>query len=591
MKKYRFKKKIMVLAAAALTTIAVVACGKKANEGNTTYIDLKAYYGIENGKYGIIIDGDMAGSGIKIGEDYYLPQTVVADKLNNKFYYDSVNKEVLYSTPDEMLTYQIDDEEGNIVQNQGAVYLKLGFVLQHTNITAEIANSPDRIVINTHMQETETYKATEASKLRNGATNKAEILDNISKNQTLYEVIEDVWYSEYAQMDDLGSINQEEDSEWAYVMTSNGVKGYVERKKLTQGEVYMPVNENGYEDAEYTHKSFEGKVALGWHQILNKEDNDGLSDVIKKADNMNVISPTWYALSGKTGEISSYASKSYVKKAKAKGLQVWALVSDFEKDEAGNYYVSDVITNTASRKRLIENLMKQVDKYELDGLNIDFEKINKDTSKAYLQFLRELYLQCRQRDIYLSVDVYVPMSFNLYYDRAAMGEVADYIMVMGYDEHWGGGSEAGSVASIKFVRNGIYNTIKYVESSRVINAIPFYTRVWCESEKEPTDVSSVLVEDSVVGNYYLSSVATGMEYTESLLKKHKVDATWLDDAGQYYGEYEDDGSLYRVWVENEDSIALKLNAMKEAEVGGVACWKLGLEKKEIWQQIGAFLEN
>ncbi len=267
------------------------------------------------------------------------------------------------------------------------------------------------------------------------------------------------------------------------------------------------------------------------------------------------------------------------------------MVNDFEKDDSGTPYLLSVLDSTQNRTNLINNLIDEVEKYDIDGINVDFENISLAYGKAYVQFMRELSIECKQRGIVLSVDVYVPMSFNEYYGRDDLGEVVDYLMVMGYDEHWGGGDSAGSVASISYVTNGINNTLKSVEASRVINAIPFYTRIWCETPEEKSDGSGTFVEDGINGNYFLTSKAVGMEKAETELAAQNIEPNWLEDIGQYYGEYKVNDALYRVWLEEERSIQLKLNVMKEAGLGGVACWQLGLEKKSIWDLINKYLNE
>ncbi len=79
----------------------------------------------------------------------------------------------------------------------------------------------------------------------------------------------------------------------------------------------------------------------------------------------------------------------------------------------------------------------------------------------------------------LSVDNYVPVGNTGYYGRAEQGRVADYVIIMGYDEHWSGSKEAGSVASIGFVEKGIQKTLEEVLKQRKLSMrYRFYTRVW-----------------------------------------------------------------------------------------------------------------
>ena len=117
----------------------------------------------------------------------------------------------------------------------------------------------------------------------------------------------------------------------------------------------------------------------------------------------------------------------------------------------------------------------------MDGINVDFESLSEDVGIHFLEFLRELSIECHKNNLVLSVDNPVPEDFTSHYDRAEQGRVVDYVIIMGYDEHYVG-SEAGSVASLDYVRGGIERTLNDVPKEKVINAVPFYTRLWTETE-------------------------------------------------------------------------------------------------------------
>lgn len=95
-----------------------------------------------------------------------------------------------------------------------------------------------------------------------------------------------------------------------------------------------------------------------------------------------------------------------------------------------------------------------------------------------LSFIRELSIACRANNIILSIDNYVP-EYTYYYNRREQGIVADYVVIMGYDETLPSSETPGPVASLNFVRKGITDTLNVVDKSKVINGIPFYSRVWC----------------------------------------------------------------------------------------------------------------
>lgn len=190
-------------------------------------------------------------------------------------------------------------------------------------------------------------------------------------------------------------------------------------------------------------------------------------------------------------------------------------------------------------------------------MNIDYEKIYEDMANDYIEFIRELSIECRKNNIVLSVDTYVSQAYNQFYNRKGISEVADYLVIMGYDEHWAGDSEAGSVASLPYVQKGINEVIEYAPADRVINGIPFYTRIWTET-KEGAGSEGTYVEDAVNGNYWLSSTAVSMERAQTELSSHGITPTWLEDLSQYYGEYETNTGSVRIWLEEEKSIQAEI---------------------------------
>lgn len=564
------KKGVAILAAALCILGCAAGCSRKISEEEDVYVDLSAYYMVENeNQYAVVVEGETSGTALKIEDEIYIPQEITVSDIDSKFFLDKENNQIRYTTPDEVIIEEVNGTSKNAIIYNEEVYLKLSYVIANSKANFEIIDNPNRIVVFTEFGDNiDACLATEDIKLRESASENANIMVDISKEDIL--------------------IVKESGDQWYTVFTQNGVPGYVKADQITETVISRkPENEQPV----YTHLTQDSKICLGWHLMTNQAGNDAIESKIANADGLNVISPTWFTVISESGDISSYASKAYVETAHRNGLQVWALINDFQTNEENEYYILGALSSTESRANLIDNLIEQVEEYNIDGINVDFENISLNYGRAYVQFIRELSIQCRKKGIVLSADLYVPMSFNQYYGRADIGEVLDYMIIMGYDEHWAGCGSAGSVASISYVRNGIVNTIKDVEPSRVINAIPFYTRIWSETPADSGATEGTYVEDVINGDYYLTSKAVGMGNAENAVASNNVEPYWLEDVGQYYAEYKAGEVLNRVWLEEERSIELKLQVMDEAKLGGVACWQLGLEKNEIWQVIKNYLED
>ena len=229
-----------------------------------------------------------------------------------------------------------------------------------------------------------------------------------------------------------------------------------------------------------------------------------------------------------------------------------------------------VLNTTSSRDNLVNNLISAAITYDLDGINVDMEALSGYAKDGYIQFIRELSIKCKKNDIILSVDNYVPSSSTAFYNRSEQAKYADYVVIMAYDEHYSGSEEAGSVASIDFVKKGVKDTLEEVPADQIILGMPFYARVW--SEKGDT----------------IGSKAYGMEGIEEFLQRNDVTITWSEECGQNYGEFTEGDTTYMVWVEDNKSLGKKLEVMKSEKLAGAAFWKLGFEKPSIWQTIGQY---
>ncbi|WMJ85672.1 glycosyl hydrolase family 18 protein [Anaerocolumna sp. MB42-C2] len=530
-------------------------------------MDLSEYYKLDQNEVMVIMQNQIYEKKAYLQDKtIYLDFDTINGILNKRFYWDSNENILSYTTPTEIIKTEADSSSYYInekkkksdypiaVLKDNAVYVAIDFVKQYSDMSYEYYKDPNRIVIKYQYGDYLATKVKKATQLRYEPSIKSDILVQLEPDQSLTYV----------------DPNEVLKSGFSKVMTADGIIGYVKNNRVEKS--YYDTLKSDYKAPEYTHIKKEGDINLVWHQVTNRDANNNLSNLIAKTQGVTTVSPTWFKISDNEGSITSLADENYVKQAHTLGLEVWGLVDDFSTEIS----MTDILSHTSSREKLIQNLINAAKQYKLDGLNIDFEKISSESGNDYIELIRELSVMCRNNGIVLSIDNYVPTSYTAYYDREEQGLVADYVIIMAYDEHHGGSEESGSVASIGFVDNAINNILKMVPGERVIIGIPFYTRMW----KETPDQS---------GNITVTSQAYGMSKAKALLEDSGASAKWDDQTGQYYGEYEKDGATYKIWLEEEDSIETKLKLINKANVAGIACWKLGLEKENIWDVINKYL--
>ncbi len=536
--------------------LAAVGCGAgflygKYLRPGTEMADKRDVFQIKGEQVALLLDNELQDEkGIYEDGQVYLPVNWVDDYVNQRFYWDDGEKLLVYALPEEIV-YADASTQGDagplLKEKDGEVYLSLGLVKKYTDIREEAFATSEikRVFIDTNwdMYETATLRYKTSVRVRGGI--RSEII-NTEEKGTSVQIIE--------QMD-----------KWSKVRTENGYIGYVPNSRLSKTRKETPVSE--FNAPVYTNISFDGKIRLGFHQVTTKDANGTLDKVADTAKGMNVIVPTWFNITDNDGNYTSLASKDYVDKAHALGLQVWAMFDNISTEESvKNVDSSKLFSSTTTRKKLIEDLMKEADTYGFDGFNLDFESLKSSAGPHYVQFIREMSASCRQKGLVLSVDDYVPTVYSAFYNRKEQGIVADYVIVMGYDEHFAGG-DAGSVASLSYVENGITGTLAEVPKEKVINSVPFYTRVWTEKDGKTT------------------SKAYGITAAQNWVDENNVELTWQDNAGQYYGEIENENGTQKIWMEEVKSLGLKKDLVNKYDLAGIACWKLGFETADIWAVI------
>ena len=512
-------------------------------------MDLNEYYGeMTDGEIALVIGTEkLEERGLVDGDRVYLPLDVVNTYLNQRYYWDSANQQILYATPSELTSASASSEAGDKVWvKDDKVYLNLTYVQEFTDLDAYITKDPYRIAIQYKFKNVKTVTVKKNTSIRYRGGIKSAILTSVKKGTKLRLI--------------------EELENWDQVATDDGYIGYIDKKKV--GEAEKTKFERSFKKEEYSYLTMDSKVNMVWHQVTSTDANAYFADATANMTGVNVISPTWFYLTDTSGNIASIASADYVSQAHEKGLQVWGLIDNFTQEVS----TTETLSSTAARQNIISQLIQAAQDVGMDGINVDFESLSEDVGIHFLEFLRELSIECHKNNLVLSVDNPVPEDFTSHYDRAEQGRVVDYVIIMGYDEHYVG-SEAGSVASLPWVEQGIQDTLDEVPAERVINAIPFYTRLW----------------KTTGGN--VTSEAIGMDQAQQTIADNNVETYWDKTTSQNYGKYDIDNSIYQIWLEDAQSVAEKVKLVSKYDLAGVSAWKLGFENNGIWQVISDNLNN
>ena len=349
---------------------------------------------------------------------------------------------------------------------------------------------------------------------------------------------------------------------WIKVRTDAGKLGYVKEDSITNQTVIR-------EDIIIS-KQIDGNVSMIWDYIYEYSSAPARTG---KIEGVNVVSPTFFTLvemgKGKIHENVGSSGKSYIDWAHGNGYKVWPSISN-------NSFIdttSEIMNDYKLRQNLINDIVSLVIKYDLDGINIDFENMYAKDKEMFSRFIIELAPRLKEIGAVLSVDVTAPdgsANWSMCYDRHTIGKVADYIVFMAYDQHGSSSKEAGTTAGHDWVEVNLQKfvgTQEEIESEKIILGIPFFARVWY------TNSNGELESEALTINR-LNEIITSSD--------SKV---WDDDKKQYVVEYVRSGTKYKVWLEDEKSIEAKLDLVEEYNLGGAAYWQKDGEPNSIWSMI------
>lgn len=567
------KKKLIVIAIAVvlIIVIAYFGVGRKVVDKYTYGTDmanLEEYFGVSGDELAIVLQDSKIGyRALSKNGACYFPLQMINDYIGDGFFYDpDFNGGTLmyttaigtYESQVGSSSYIYEGGDGSLphaisLVDGGNLYIAADFVNMFYNYTYDVYEK--RVQVYTEWSEYVRMEVTANTQIRIAGGIKSEILREVSKGE-MVELLEEM-------------------ENWSKVKTNDAFIGYIENKKMNNMGVNFESEPIGPSLPEYKEFLMEGKVCLGFHSIGGVGGNDTIYEMMAEGQGMNVIAPTWFSMNDDLGGIRNFGTANYVDIAHKAGLQVWGVADNFNyENETGNA-ISDiaVLGSTENRRRLEANIINAATSLGLDGINLDFEGLSEECGPYFAQFVKELSVLTHNKGIILSIDDYVPFNFNSYYRLDVQGQAADYVIIMGYDEHYHGSKDPGSVASFEYVANGLDKTLANVPARKVVNALPFYTIVWKNDGGNITDSYLTLVNQAD----YVARLGISYE--------------WDEVTCQNYAEWISGGVTYQLWLEDDESIKAKLNAMQSREIGGVAVWRLGYGTPSVWNLLKIYAEN
>lgn len=360
----------------------------------------------------------------------------------------------------------------------------------------------------------------------------------------------------------------ENENGWARIRTENGEIGYIRASKLTN---FTPIREDFEMEKQVT-----GKVNMFWDyfsQYVQAPDRTG-----QKIEGINVVSPSFFYLnsSEELKENVGTSGISYIEWAHSNGYKVWPMLSN---SDAGIKVTSTILNNYQKRQELIEQIVEKCVQYDIDGINVDFENMYEADKDKFSRFIIELMPRMQELGMVVSVDVTAPdggPNWSMCYNRNVLGDVADYLVLMAYDQYGTSSTKPGTTAGYNWIETSLKKIIDYdvVDTQKIILGMPLYTRIWTVNQD---------------GTIASRNVVNMVDINKSI--PNNVEKQWDDELKQYYVEYKSGKTTKMMWIEDGTSIAAKVGLVTKYNLGGASCWEKDRETSNIWTIIKEELEK
>lgn len=435
------------------------------------------------------------------------------------------------------------DLRAPVIEKNGKIMLPIEAFIYDYDVRLRY-NKDIRLLLLDYMdKEYDLTKTTSETLLRESASKRSPIIKKLPKGEELYVY--------------------EEKGKFYKVRMPEGYAGYVLKKDLDENFEKVSLKSTSKNTSD-------GPINLTWDYTYAEHSEDKINQ-IKDIKGLDVIIPTWFSIRNGNGDMIDRGNQNYIKKYKDLGIDVWAyLDNSFDPN-----ITHEALSNENTRKKVINKTLELCKKYGMKGINIDFEHTKIDDRDYITDFVRE-FRQAAGDDFIITVDVTPQISADVTkepYDRKALAEIADYMVVMAYDQHWGSSDKAGSVAQYKWVEGSVNVLFRNIPNKKMILGVPLYTRIWKEAGGKVT------------------SKTISMDEVARIIAAKGLKPVWDKESQQNYIEYQENNADYKIWIEDANSLEKKVSLVNKYNLAGVGSWRLGFETPNIWDVISKELDK
>ena len=484
----------------------------------------------------------------------YLSLDYIKEYLDKDIEYDKSSGEVRINNDHANKVLKLNEYEAKfnsgtidlrapVIEKDGKIMLPIEAFIYDYDVRLRYDKDIRLLLLDYRDKDYDLSKTTSETLLREGASKRSPIIKKLPEGEELYV------YGDKGK--------------YYKVRMTEGYAGYVLKKDLDENFEKVSFKSTSKNTSD-------GLINLTWDYTYAEHSEDKINQ-IKDIKGLDVIIPTWFSIRNGNGDMIDRGNQNYIKKYNDLGIDVWAyLDNSFDPD-----ITHQALSNEKTRKKIINKTLALCKKYGMKGINIDFEHTKIDDRDYITDFVRE-FRQAADEDFIITVDVTPQISADVTkepYDRKALAEIADYMVVMAYDQHWGSSDKAGSVAQYKWVEGSINVLFRNIPNKKMILGVPLYTRIWKEDGGKVT------------------SKTISMDEVARIIASKGLKPVWDKESQQNYIEYQENGADYKIWIEDASSLEKKVSLVNKYNLAGVGSWRLGFETSNIWDVISKELDK
>ncbi|HLO82181.1 MAG TPA: glycosyltransferase [Chitinophagaceae bacterium] len=290
----------------------------------------------------------------------------------------------------------------------------------------------------------------------------------------------------------------------------------------------------------------------------------------KNIGKMNMVIPEWFFIDPVTDTLKPQIDLPALEVMRRNHVKIIPLINNINDGNALGFdhqIVQQILHNNTKRERLINDIVKYIQQYKLDGINIDFEEVNEKSDEPMIAFQRELYQKLHPLGLIVTQDI---MPANEDYNLKELSAYNDYLFLMAYDQHWTA-SVPGPVSAQKWIEKEVDETAQKVPPGKLILCIAGYGYDWPDHSEAETVT-------------YQQALATAKLYGAGIV--------FDNDSYNDHFEYRDaKGISHQVYLTDAASNFNTIRFSDEYGVAGTALWRLGSEDRRLWQYYDRNLDN